>query len=39
MGKNPPPLLMMLGIIHALIVHSAWEKVARATLEKKDVPR
>ena len=37
-GESPPPLLLLVGMIQALIVHREWESSAREEPEGEDVP-
>lgn len=37
-GRSPPPLLLLLGVIQAVIVYRECEREIEASLEKKDVP-
>jgi len=33
-GESPPPLLLLVGMVQALIVHREWESSAREESEK-----
>jgi len=38
-GENPPPLILLLGIVQALIVFIESEKAMKVKMEKEDVPQ
>lgn len=38
-GENPPPLILLLGIVQALIVFIESEKAMKMKMEKEDVPQ
>lgn len=39
LGESPPPLLLLLGMIQAIIVYKECEKDIEANLESKDIAR